>query len=198
LNYAGENRRAERAYACKFPHSSVESRQPRFARRLFRFPPPCAVCGTSAAVRGGCSVNPGGGNRRAGAARGIAKSSRRPIRDPGAVAGLAGRLRGRSRDRDAPNRAAPRFLTRLWRKIRIRFGRRRFVPVLFPHGPPAKTVRSQKCRRIEVLAARACAKLAGMATREASFRLPDEPRPRPASRRARLASPTSFQLRRRT
>jgi hypothetical protein len=136
LNPVSGNRLAERARGLATSVASRPNRAARDSRAVCsRFPPRRAVAGPWPPGVGAVPLTLSGGNRRAGA-RGLAKSvAPPPNRD--------------SRDSEEafvpaqPNRASPRFLTRLCQEKRIRFARRRFVLVLFPHGSTRRAHRSR-------------------------------------------------------
>jgi hypothetical protein len=166
LNPVSGNRLAERARGLARSVASRPNRGARDSRALCsRFPPRRAVAGPWPPGVGAVPLTLSAGNRRARSAWTckvcrVSTESRRPrfarrlfslsstvhCRGTGAA--------GWSLDRDQPNRASHRFLTRLCQENRIRFARRRFVLVLFPHGSTRRTHRvrrrSQKCRPPEV------------------------------------------------
>jgi hypothetical protein len=151
------NRRAESARGLAMSVAFRPNRAARDSRAVCSgFPPSRAVAGPAAAGAGAVLLTLFVGNRSVGSARTCkvrraSTQSRSPrfahplfplssavhCRGTGVAGGA-----GWSLDRDQPNRASPRFLTRLCQENRIRFARRRFVLVLFPHGSTRRTRRS--------------------------------------------------------
>ena len=155
LNPFAGNRRAERAPGLATSVASRPNRAARDSRAVCsRFPPRRAVAGPWPPGVGAVPLTLSAGNRRARSAwtckvRRASTESRFPrfgrgacsrfpppctVAGPGPPAGRGGLLTGISRI--APS---PRFLTRLRQENRIRFARRRFVLVLFPHGSTRQT-----------------------------------------------------------